>query len=338
MNYIEALEKFLIYLRINRNSSPKTIEQYLTHLFKFLVFLNPKTEFFEKEKISYKEIFLSKDNETDRRIKRQEIKKFLQEKSPKIETISAEDIDDFRLYLDEKGLGIRSVNAYMITIRAFLKYLRKQGFQKCVDPVRVDLIKQKDREVTFLLKDEIERLFGSINTTEIQGKRDIAIIECIYSTGLRISELCSLDKKSINLETQEFIVKGKGGKIRIVYLTDEAKNRIKYYLDSRIDHFSPLFIRHNYNELNEAKFQDEEVRLTRFFITRTIGDYALKAGILKDISAHTLRHSFATTLLENGADIRAIQELLGHSSITTTQIYAHITNPKLKEIHKKFHR
>lgn len=156
--------------------------------------------------------------------------------------------------------------------------------------------------------------------------------------------MTNLDRSRINFETREFAVRGKGGKIRVVYLTERAAKRISEYLNARQDDFDPLFIRHNFkNVFVEAKdgtkrqLSDEDVRLSRNFITTTVSKRALQAGIVKDVSAHTLRHSFATTLLTNGADIRAIQELLGHSSITTTQVYTHVTNPRLKEIHEKFH-
>lgn len=169
--------------------------------------------------------------------------------------------------------------------------------------------------------------------------RDYAICECIYSTGLRISELTALDRKDVNLETLEFAVRGKGNKIRTVYLTEKARDAIRVYLDAREESFSPLFIRHNFSmeNIESVNLDDEKVRLSRFFITNMVKNYGLKAGILKNMHAHTLRHSFATTLLTNGADIRIIQELLGHASITTTQVYTHVTNPKLKEAHKKFH-
>lgn len=163
-------------------------------------------------------------------------------------------------------------------------------------------------------------------------------MECIYSTGLRISELVALNTHSVNLQTREFSVRGKGKKVRTVYLTDTAVQYIQHYLTARPDSFTPLFIRHNYKAENAKMFtiNPDSLRLSRFFITGMIKNAALKAGIVKEVSAHTLRHSFATTLLQNGADIRSIQELLGHSSITTTQVYTHVTNPRLKEVHSKF--
>ena len=201
-------------------------------------------------------------------------------------------------------------------------------------------MKAQDREVTFLTSEEMGRFFESIDRDTIQGKRDYAISECIYSTGLRISELTALNRHDVNLDTLEFAVRGKWGKLRVVYLTEGAKNAIHAYLEARSDDFSPLFIRHNFSDENihSSLLSNEAVRLTRFFITNMVKGYGLLAGILKNMHAHTLRHSFATTLLTNGADIRIIQELLGHASITTTQVYTHVTNPKLKEAHQKFHK
>lgn len=239
------------------------------------------------------------------------------------------------LYKGNKDISIKTANAYMITLRSFLKYLEKKG-QKSLSATSIDLIKAEPRQVSFLTEQELEKLFIVPNTATLIGKRDKAIMECIYSTGLRISELTGLNRNDINLQTREFAVRGKGRKIRVVYLTEQAADLIKVYLDARVDHLSPLFIRHNVGSENIDVLEDESMRLSRFFITTMIKEAAIKAGILKDISAHTLRHSFATTLLNNGADLRGIQEMLGHASITTTQVYTHVTNPKLKEIHNKF--
>lgn len=334
MNIIEALQKFVIYLKINRNASPKTIEQYSFHLFKFIQYLD-----FELTKnLDFKQIFLSfPTNPALIKQKKTILNELISNFDWKIEDIDLEIINNFRFSLSETDLNIKTVNAYMISLRTFFKYLKKQWY-KTIDPIMIDLIKQEERRVEFLSKDEILKLFSIVDLDDIQWIRDIAIMECIYSTWLRISELVALDINDINLKTQEFVVRWKWWKIRIVYLTDEAKERIESYLEARNDHFSPLFIRHNYSKWNENKITDADARLTRFFITNMIKNYALTAWILKDISAHTLRHSFATTLLENWADIRAIQELLWHKNITTTQVYTHVTNPQLKEIHKKFHK
>ena len=194
------------------------------------------------------------------------------------------------------------------------------------------------RMVEFLTEDELERLFAAVRPSTIIGARDIAIMECIYSTGLRISELTGLNIKDIDLDRQEFWIRWKWKKVRVVYLTDNAAKLIKDYLNVRQDHLSPLFIRHNVKPDQIDILEDEKMRLSRFFITNMIKRYAQKAFILKNISAHTLRHSFATTLLNNWAGLREIQEMLGHSSINTTQVYTHVTSPKLKETHWKYMR
>lgn len=290
-------------MEVIKNKSPKTVEQYNRHLQKFHNFL----EFKKLQNIE-------------------------------VENIDLDLAESFRSYLYKSSktqISIKTANAYMITMRSFLKYLEKT-WNKSLSATSIDLIKAETRKVEFLNEDELDKLFSTPNTNTLTGKRDIAIMTCIYSTGLRISELTALNKTDINLETKEFAVRGKGRKLRIVYLTDEACEKIQTYLSARNDIYSPLFIRHNFKWENIDTLDDENVRLSRFFITTLIKNYALKAKILKDISAHTLRHSFATTLLSKWADLRSIQELLWHASINTTQVYTHVTNPKLKEIHKKF--
>lgn len=305
MILIEAHKNFLNYLEVIKNKSPKTIEQYDRHLNKFIDFL-------EDENI--------------------DSHKF------KVIDITLNLADNFREYLYKvalKRISIKTANAYMISLRAFLKYLEKK-WHKSLSATAIDLIKTETRQVEFLTKDELKRLFSTPDTNSLIWTRDLAIMEMIYSTGLRISELTNLNIKDIDLKRKEFAIRWKWRKVRVVYITENASNLIKNYLDKRNDHLSPLFIRHNINNNNIDILEDEKMRLSRFFITTMIKKYALKAYILKDISAHTLRHSFATTLLDSGADLRSIQEMLGHSSITTTQVYTHVTNKKLKEIHKKF--
>ena len=304
MLYPQAHEKFLDYLEVIKNKSPKTIEQYDRHLRKFSEYLE------EKNIDSFKF---------------------------KVKDISLDLAEWFRSYLYKQNakISIKTANAYMITLRAFLKFLEKKWI-KSISPTSIDLIKAEPRQVEFLNEDELERLFKAPDTSTIIWTRDLAIMECIYSTWLRISELTGLNKNDIDLERREFAVRGKGKKVRVVYLTKHASKLIQNYLEKRQDHLSPLFIRHNVKTENIDALDDENMRLSRFFITSMIKKYALKAYILKDISAHTLRHSFATTLLNAWADLRSIQEMLWHSSINTTQVYTHVTNPKLKEIHKKF--
>ncbi len=300
----EAHSKFLNYLEVIKNKSPKTVEQYDRHLRKFNEYID--------EKYKNLDIFDMSD-------------------------LSLDIAEWFRSYLYEKRrtISIKTANAYMITIRSFLKFLEKK-WQKSLSATAIDLIKAEDRHVEFLNQDELDRLFTAPNINTIIWSRDLAIMECIYSTGLRISELTALNKSDINLKRREFAVRWKWRKVRVVYLTKNAATLIEKYLEKRTDWFSPLFIRHNTKKDNISELSDEKVRLTRFFITNMVKKYALKAYILKDISAHTLRHSFATTLLSNWADLRAIQEMLGHASITTTQVYTHVTNKKLKDVHSKF--
>lgn len=305
MNFIEAHQKFLDYLEIIKNKSPKTVEQYDRHLRKF-------GEYLEDSNIdSY---------------------------NFSIEKITLEIADGFRTYIHKtakKILSIKTANAYMITIRSFLKFLEKKWY-KSLSPTSIDLIKAEDRQVEYLTTEELERLFEKPDTNTLIWSRDLAIMECIYSTGLRISELTNLNRKDINLKRREFAVRGKWKKVRSVFLTKHAATLIENYLEKRTDNLEPLFIRHNIKIQDIENFEDENVRLTRFFITWMVKKYAEKAFILKNISAHTLRHSFATTLLNAWADLRSIQEMLWHASITTTQVYTHVTNPKLKEIHNKF--
>lgn len=305
MNFTEAHKNFLDYLEVIKNQSPKTVEQYDRHLRKFWEYLEDKN---------------------------------IDSYNFDVEKIDLKIADGFRTYLHKnakKILSVKTANAYMITIRSFLKYLEKKWY-KSLSPTAIDLIKAEDRQVEYLTSEELERLFEKPDTNTIIGTRDLAIMECIYSTWLRISELTNLNRKDINLKRKEFAVRGKWKKVRSVFLTKHAATLIENYLEKRTDNLEPLFIRHNLKIQDIDNFDNENVRLTRFFITGMVKKYAEKAFILKNISAHTLRHSFATTLLNAWADLRAIQEMLWHASITTTQVYTHVANPKLKEIHNKF--
>lgn len=338
MNILRAFDKFLIYLRLHKWRSRKTQEQYAFHIWRFINYICKEINQENSILLISSEDFLpplwlNKNNW------KSPIKNFENLEIPNIEEIKKSDFDEWRLSLSDGWLSIKTTNAHIITMRSWLKFLKKEGVN-CLDPTSLDLIKTNDREVTFLTNEEIQKFFDAINLDSIQWKRDFAIAECIYSTGLRISELTALNRDDINLETMEFAVRWKWWKLRVVYLTERAKIAIEKYLEDRQDQFSPLFIRHNFDikNIKITELTDDKVRLTRFFITNMIKNYWLKAWIFKNLHAHTLRHSFATTLLTNGADIRIIQELLGHSSITTTQVYTHVTNPKLKEAHKKFHK
>ncbi|MDO8676257.1 MAG: tyrosine-type recombinase/integrase [Candidatus Azambacteria bacterium] len=271
------------------------------------------------------------------------LKRFLEfSKVLKPEQITSEMVRQYRLWLNRQpsfapqsgasegkpgGLKKITQNYYLIGLRNFLKYLAKRDI-KTLSADKIELGKQSERQVSFLEGNEIERLLSA----PAVASRDKAILELLFSTGLRVSELCSLNRDSVNLKSGEFAVRGKGDKVRLVFLSETAKEAIKNYLEKRKDIDPALFIR-NMKNFNKA----DDLRLTSRSIERFMKYYAAKAGLSKKITPHTLRHSFATDLLMNGADIRSVQELLGHSNITTTQIYTHVTDKKLREVHNAFH-
>ncbi len=254
----------------------------------------------------------------------------------------------YRLHLnrfkDKKGNALKPATQsyYIIALRSFLKYLAKRDI-KTLPAERVELPKIPERSIEFLEPTELERLLAAPDVHKLKGIRDRAILETFFSTGLRISELVSLDRDTINLSHNEFSVRGKGDKPRVVFLSDTAKIWLKKYLDQRQDNFKPLFINHP-KKPKKGKLQQQEVkdmnanRLTPRSIQRIVKKYAMLAGINKTVTPHSLRHSFATDLLRNDADIRSVQAMLGHANITTTQIYTHVTDKGLREIHKKCHR
>ena len=218
-------------------------------------------------------------------------------------------------------------------MRAFLKYLTKNDI-KTLAPEKIELSKIPKRSVEVLSREELERIFKAVDRLDKAGLRDIAILETLYSTGLRVSELASLNRNQVDLKRREFMVRGKGAKPRIIFLSEKAAQAITKYLKSREDNFDPLFINNMKGDITDH----EKKRLSTVSIEAIVRKYARKAGVVKKVTPHTLRHSYATELLINGADIRSVQEMLGHSSITTTQIYTHVTNKKLKEIHDKYHK
>ena len=279
------------------------------------------------------------------------------------EDITGELVRKFRLYLnrykDDKGKNLKKATQdyYIIALRGFLKYLAKQDIETLASE-KVELGNTQEREVEFLEANEIKRLLESVKTGNKNSEGDIgqcrlqssccsrdrAILELLFSTGLRVSEIANLNKENINLKSGEFSVRGKGGKIRLVFISDSAKNALLNYISKRKDLDPALFIHfkkgsggRGNKDANDKNKSDLSLRLTPRSIQRIVKKYAIKAGIVKKVTPHTLRHSFATDLLMNGADIRSVQSMLGHSSITTTQIYTHITDKHLKDIHKKFH-
>ena len=300
MNINDYKIQFFEYLEIEKNRSAKTIESYNRYL----------DRFFKFAKIS----------------------------SPS--ELTEDLIRKYRLYLnritDERGQTLKKVtqNYHVIALRAFLKYLSKVGV-KSVPPEKIELARQDQREVSFLDAKDLERFLEAPRGDDLRVLRDRAMIITLFSTGLRVSELCSLNRNEINIDRGEVAVRGKGGKVRLVFLSDKAKKTIKDYLDKRSDVDDALFIQIPKN----AKFEKyENLRLTPRSVQRLIKKYSIVAGIVgKRITPHILRHSFATDLLQNGADIRSVQALLGHSNLTTTQIYTHVTDKQLREVHKKFH-
>jgi tyrosine recombinase xerD len=236
---------------------------------------------------------------------------------------------------NHERLSALTQSYHLIALRGFLKYLAKRGIHS-LDPSLVDLPRAAKKQVTFLHFDEVERLLSEIPIDTETGLRDRAIIELLFSGGLRVSELCSLNRDSINLARREFMVRGKGKKDRPIFIDQTTADHLEEYLNARIDTLPALFLNNSSNQ-NIPDTSGDFRRLSPRSIERIIQKYARLAGITKHVTPHTLRHSFATDLLMNGADLRSVQSLLGHANIATTQIYTHITDPHLKEVHEKFH-
>jgi site-specific recombinase XerD len=227
---------------------------------------------------------------------------------------------------------------FLVALRAFLKYLVVEKGIEILPPEKVILGKSEDRVPKVLNAQQIKKLFEVQNLDKKSGIRDKAIIETLYSTGLRVSELVALNRDEINLDTGEFTVVGKGRKARTVYLSPEAIKWLKRYLSARADPFVPLFIRYSGKKMQENDFDGESLRISPRSVQRLIKKYVKRAGISVDATPHTLRHTYATGLLSEGADLREVQELLGHSNVSTTQIYTHVTNKQLRDVHRKYHK
>lgn len=260
----------------------------------------------------------------------------------KPEEITKELLRKYRIRLNRFGsdngsedLKVITQAYHLIALRGFLKYLARREI-KSLDPSLVELPKVIRKQVTFLHYDEVEDMLEQIDTSTESGLRDRAIIELLYSGGLRVSELVGLNRDSINLERREFMVRGKGSKDRPIFISETCADRVSDYLDARTDSLPALFLNNSRN-LQVADTSGNYRRMTARSVERIVEKYARLAGITKHVSPHTLRHSFATDLLMNGADIRAVQSMLGHSDISTTQIYTHVTDAHLKEVHERFH-
>lgn len=259
----------------------------------------------------------------------------------KVDNITQEIIRRYRLWLNRyksernnDELAMITQSYHLIALRGFLGYLSKRSISS-LSPDKIELPKTARKQVTFLHFDEVERLLDQIDANTESGLRDRAIVELLFSSGLRVSELVNLNRDHINVTRREFMVRGKGQKDRPVFISEGASTHIKNYLASRNDNLPPLFI--SYSRNNIATNSGDYKRLTPRSIQRIINKYTRLAGITKHVSPHTMRHSFATDLLMNGADIRSVQVMLGHSNISTTQVYTHVTDEHLREIHEKFH-
>ena len=309
MDISELVADFLESLEIEKGRSTKTVENYGLYLARFIDLI---TEDFEGQEMI------------------------------KPSDITPEILRRFRLKLNRfsdnqnmERLSALTQSYHLIALRGFFKYLAKRGI-KSLDPSLIDLPRAAKKQVTFLHFDEIERLLAEIPLDTESGLRDRAIIELLFSGGLRVSELCSLNRDSINLERREFMVRGKGKKDRPIFIDKSTAECIEDYLNMRTDTLPALFLNNSANQQIPSTSGDFR-RLTPRSIERIVQKYTRLAGIAKHVTPHTMRHSFATDLLMNGADIRSVQSLLGHANISTTQIYTHITDPHLKEVHEKFH-
>ena len=257
-----------------------------------------------------------------------------------VDKITSEVVRKYRLWLNryknDNGDRLSTItqNYHLIALRGFLNYLSKRDIPS-LSPEKIELPKVSRKQVTFLHYDEVERLLEQVKTVNETGLRDRAIIELLFSSGLRVSELTNLNRDHINTTRREFMVRGKGQKDRPVFISESASMHVNNYLRARHDSLPPLFI--SYSRNNEITNSGDYRRLGPRSVQRIINKYARLAGITKHVSPHTMRHSFATDLLMNGADIRSVQVMLGHSSIATTQVYTHVTDEHLREVHEKFH-
>ncbi len=296
MTISDLITDFLEYLEIEQNRSQKTIANYDRYLQRLVEFAGDKD----------------------------------------VSKINDDMVRKWRIWLarhkDNQGeeMGKTTQNYHLIALRSFLKYAAKRDLETLPSD-KIELARVTRPQIGFLDTDEVQRLFDIIDTSNPVGLRDRAMLELLFSSGLRVSELVNLDRDHINLERGEFMVRGKGQKDRPVFISPEAAEAIDLYLKSRNDSDKPLFIHY------AGSKEEGYTRLTARSVQRMVKRYAGLAGITKVVTPHTLRHSFATDLLINGADVRSVQGLLGHSNISTTQIYTHITDPQLRKVHEQFH-
>ena len=302
---LSRVDKFLDYLKVEKGSSPLTVRNYKHYLYRFSNWITK----------TYGNLDI-----TD---------------------VSLNNVRGYRVYLSElkdpKGnnLSKRTQGYHIIGMRSFLKWLIKNDVV-VLAPEKLDLPKTDDRQVKFLSGDQVDRLLAAPSLSSLAGKRDKAMLEVLFSTGLRVSELTKLDRDKIDLERREFGIIGKGGRARVVFLSNRAADWVKSYILARKDNSQALFIRHRGKV--DISASDDELRLTHRSVQRMVKKYVKKIKLPVDATVHTIRHSYATDLLIAGADLRSVQEMLGHKNVSTTQIYTHVTNKQLKTVHEAFHR
>jgi site-specific recombinase XerD len=305
MDIYQAKREFLEYIEIERGLSLKTVANYERYLDRFIA----------------------------------------QSEVATIADINDEVVRRYRLYLNRSAGAARrgqavgtmkkkTQNYHLIALRVFLKYLIKRDFE-VMSPDKIELAKTPDRSLDLITIDELHRILAGPDGDDEKSLRDKAIMELLFSTGLRVSELCSLNR-DIDLSKDELSIRGKGDKVRVVFLSPTAKDAVKKYLDKRADMEQALFVPLGKRAEKDIE-NNKSLRLTSRSVERIVAHYAIKAGISKKVTPHVIRHSFATDLLSNGADLRSVQAMLGHANITTTQVYTHVTDKHLRDIHKKFH-
>ncbi len=310
-NFDDVMLDYLEFCEIEKNLSQNTIKMYHFYLSDFS---------------QWSKDFLNKDIFTLKDIDEELVKKYRINLNRRI---SSKSNTEFKRTTQK---------TFLVALRAFLKYLVVKEDLETISPEKIILGKSEDRVPKVLNTQQMKKLFEVQNLDRKSGIRDKAIIETLYSTGLRVSELVALNRDEINLDTGEFTVVGKGKKARTVYLSPEAIKWLKKYLSARADPFVPLFIRYSGKKMQEMDFDGESLRINPRSIQRLVKKYIRRAGISVDATPHTFRHTYATGLLSEGADLREVQELLGHSNVSTTQIYTHITNRQLRDVHKKYHK
>lgn len=278
-------------------------------------------------------------------IYRKSLNMFLRFNPPsRVEDISSATVRAYKLFLrrhtSRKGQNLKSttINVYLVALRGFLRYVAVHEDRETLPPGKIELLSVGDRPVKVLTEEQVEELLQApIGSNRRTAVRDRAILELLFSTGARVSELTQLNRDDVNLKTREMSISGKRRKIRVVFITDTASEALSEYLATRKDQYAPLFIRTSGPRVDDVTEAGEKFRLSPKSVWEIVHRYAREAGLVSDPSPHTLRHTLATILLRRGADLRSVQEILGHKDISTTQIYTHVTNPQLKSVHKKYH-